>query len=204
MGGGNYEDISTHSVCSKLPPPPLAEADSGSGSGTQIESMVAIEHAQSDDQSILQQEDRRYMLLYSKSKASRAVLFFRNVVQADAHGLVHLLYRYTYTLLHMRETIFPVSLPLSARTPSSQNTTSPGSPRACSSSAVKKNGTSSTKLKLLRQKRTTTLFWSICRRDTASHTPSPYQSLQSTVFWFILLHSPLGVSTTIPKLRDVY
>ena len=64
MGGGNYEDISTHSVCSKLPP--LSEADSR----TQIESMVAIEHAQSDDQSILEQEDRRYMLLYSKSKAS--------------------------------------------------------------------------------------------------------------------------------------
>ena len=72
MGGGNYEDISTHSVCSNSKLPPLAEADSRSRSHsrTQIESMVAIEHAQSDDQSILEQEDRRYMLLYSKSKVS--------------------------------------------------------------------------------------------------------------------------------------
>lgn len=65
MGGGNYEDISTHSVCPH-PPAAVAEADAL----TQIESMVAIEHTPSDDLTILEQEDRRYMLLYSKSKAS--------------------------------------------------------------------------------------------------------------------------------------
>ena len=69
MGCGNYEDISTHSVCSSTPAA-IAEADSH----TQIESMVAIEHAPSDDQPVLEQEDRRYMLLYSKSKASYAAL----------------------------------------------------------------------------------------------------------------------------------
>ena len=65
MGGGNYEDISTHSVCPTTPTA-VAEADAP----TQIESMVAIEHTLSEDQTILEQEDRRYMLLYSKSKAS--------------------------------------------------------------------------------------------------------------------------------------
>jgi len=67
MGGGNYEDISTHSVCpNNTTAPAVAEADAP----TQIESMVAIEHTPSDDQTILEQEDCRYMLLYSKSKAS--------------------------------------------------------------------------------------------------------------------------------------
>jgi hypothetical protein len=65
MGGGNFEDISTHSVCSNTPAA-VAEADAG----TQIESMVAIECTPSDDRTILEQEDHRYMLLYSKSKAS--------------------------------------------------------------------------------------------------------------------------------------
>lgn len=70
MGGGNYEGISTHSVCSNTPSADVAEADAG----TQIESMVAIERAPSDDQTILEHEDRRYMLLYSKSKARWAAL----------------------------------------------------------------------------------------------------------------------------------
>ena len=91
MGGGNYEDISTHSVRSNSKLPPLSEADSR----TQIESMVAIEHAQSDDQSILEQEDRRYMLLYSKSKASSAMLFSRILFK-----LTHMALSICYTGIH--------------------------------------------------------------------------------------------------------